>query len=57
MPKLKNEIELYGGTKSKRRRGPRQAFGLDVAPIAEDVGGEKSSDRKTIGEQQSMMTK
>lgn len=52
MPKLKNEIELYGGTKSKRRRGPRQAFGLDVAPIAEDVGGEKSSDRKTIGDEQ-----
>ena len=48
VPKLTNELELYSG-KPKRKRGPRQNIGLDVATIQEDITGEKSTDRYKIG--------
>ena len=47
VPKLKNELDIFNqGSKPGKRRG--RLHGLSVDPIAEDVGGEKSSDRKTI---------
>lgn len=47
IPKLKNDLDVFNqGSKPRKRRG--QLNGLTVAPIAEDLAGEKSSDRKTI---------
>lgn len=47
VPKLKNELDIFNqGSGPRKRRG--RLIGLSVDPIAEDIGGEKSTDRKTI---------
>ena len=44
VPKLENELDVFNqGLKPRKRR--ERLNGLTVAPIAEDLAGEKSSDR------------
>ena len=47
VPKLKNELDIFNqGSKPRKRKG--RLFGLNVDPIAEDIKGEKSTDRQQI---------